>query len=80
VPKLVGVDEDRHRGVNVFCDNLRAYRDGKPLRNVINLETGLLSGNGIHEVRLHRVGSVARLPRLYELRRGLPRQSCLEPR
>ena len=35
-----GSDEDRHGGVNVFCDNLRAYRDGKPLRNVIDWKRG----------------------------------------
>jgi glyoxylate/hydroxypyruvate reductase len=35
-----GSDEDRHRGVDVFCDNLRAYRDGKPLRNVIDWKRG----------------------------------------
>jgi phosphoglycerate dehydrogenase-like enzyme len=35
-----GSDENRHGGVNVFCDNLRAYRDGKPLRNVIDWKRG----------------------------------------
>jgi phosphoglycerate dehydrogenase-like enzyme len=35
-----GSDEDRHGGVDVFCDNLRAYRDGKPLRNVIDWKRG----------------------------------------
>jgi D-isomer specific 2-hydroxyacid dehydrogenase-like protein len=34
-----GSDENRHGGVDVFCDNLRAYRDGRPLRNVIDLKT-----------------------------------------
>jgi hypothetical protein len=24
----------------VFCDNLRAYRDGRPLRNVIDWQRG----------------------------------------
>jgi phosphoglycerate dehydrogenase-like enzyme len=33
-------DEDRHRAIEVFCDNLRAYLDGKPLRNVIDWERG----------------------------------------
>jgi glyoxylate/hydroxypyruvate reductase A len=33
-------DADRHRGVDVFCENLRAYLDGEPLRNVIEWERG----------------------------------------
>lgn len=33
-------DQDRHRGVDVFCDNLRAYLDGRPLQNVIDWERG----------------------------------------
>jgi phosphoglycerate dehydrogenase-like enzyme len=33
-------DADRHGGVDVFCENLRAYLDGKPLRNVIDWERG----------------------------------------
>src|ERR1700730_13261136 len=35
-----GSDENRHGGVDVFCDNLRAYRDGQPLRNVIDWQRG----------------------------------------
>ncbi len=35
-----GSDENRHGGVNVFCDNLRAYREGRPLRNVIDWKRG----------------------------------------
>jgi phosphoglycerate dehydrogenase-like enzyme len=35
-----GSDESRHGGVGVFCDNLRAYRDGRPLRNVIDCQRG----------------------------------------
>src|SRR5271169_2369048 len=35
-----GSDENRHGGVEVFCDNLRAYRDGRPLRNVIDWQRG----------------------------------------
>jgi phosphoglycerate dehydrogenase-like enzyme len=31
-------DQDRHRFVDLFCDNLRAYLDGRPLRNVVNWE------------------------------------------
>ena len=31
-----GSDADRHGGVNVCCDNLRGYRDGKPTRAVID--------------------------------------------
>jgi phosphoglycerate dehydrogenase-like enzyme len=33
-------DQDRHRGVDAFCDNLRAYLAGRPLRNVIDWERG----------------------------------------
>jgi phosphoglycerate dehydrogenase-like enzyme len=33
-------DQDRHGGIDVFCDNLRAYRDGRALRNVIDWERG----------------------------------------
>ncbi len=33
-------DEDRHRGVELFCDNLGAYVAGKPLQNVIDWERG----------------------------------------
>jgi glyoxylate/hydroxypyruvate reductase A len=35
-----GSDESRHGGVDIFCDNLRAYRAGRPLRNVIDWERG----------------------------------------
>jgi phosphoglycerate dehydrogenase-like enzyme len=33
-------DVDRHGGVDVFCENLRAYLDGKPLRNVVDWARG----------------------------------------
>jgi phosphoglycerate dehydrogenase-like enzyme len=33
-------DEDRHRAVELFCDNLAAYVAGKPLQNVIDWERG----------------------------------------
>jgi glyoxylate/hydroxypyruvate reductase A len=33
-------DDDRHGGVDVFCENLRAYLDGQPLRNVIDWQRG----------------------------------------
>ncbi len=33
-------DQDRHGAINLFCDNLRAYLDGGPLRNVIDCERG----------------------------------------
>jgi phosphoglycerate dehydrogenase-like enzyme len=33
-------DADRHRSIEVFCENLRAYLDGRPLRNVIDWERG----------------------------------------
>jgi phosphoglycerate dehydrogenase-like enzyme len=35
-----GSDEDRHRAIELFCDNLRAYLDGRPLRNVIDWARG----------------------------------------
>ena len=33
-------DRDRHGVINLFCDNLRAYLEGEPLRNVIDWERG----------------------------------------
>ena len=33
-------DDERHRAIDLFCENLRAYLDGKPLRNVIDWERG----------------------------------------
>jgi glyoxylate/hydroxypyruvate reductase len=33
-------DQDRHGGINLFCDNLRAYLGGAPLRNVIDWKRG----------------------------------------
>lgn len=33
-------DEDRHGGIDLFCENLRAYLDGRPLRNVIDWRRG----------------------------------------
>jgi glyoxylate/hydroxypyruvate reductase A len=33
-------DEDRHGGIDLFCDNMRAWLDGRPLRNVIDWERG----------------------------------------
>ena len=33
-------DNNRHRAIEVFCDNLRAYLDGAPLRNVIDWTRG----------------------------------------
>jgi glyoxylate/hydroxypyruvate reductase A len=33
-------DQDRHGAVDLFCENLRAYLDGKPLRNVVDWERG----------------------------------------
>ena len=35
-----GTDVAQHRVVEVFCDNLRAYLDGRPLANVIDWERG----------------------------------------
>jgi phosphoglycerate dehydrogenase-like enzyme len=33
-------DQDRHGGIDLFCENLRAFLDGRPLRNVIGWERG----------------------------------------
>jgi phosphoglycerate dehydrogenase-like enzyme len=33
-------DEERHGAIDIFCDNLRAYLSGHPLRNVIDWERG----------------------------------------
>ncbi|HZT88623.1 MAG TPA: D-2-hydroxyacid dehydrogenase [Stellaceae bacterium] len=33
-------DDERHRGIELFCENLRAYLDGRPLRNVIDWGRG----------------------------------------
>jgi phosphoglycerate dehydrogenase-like enzyme len=35
-----GSDQSQHGGVDVFCDNLRAYRDGRTLHNVIDWQRG----------------------------------------
>jgi phosphoglycerate dehydrogenase-like enzyme len=40
-PHISGAsDEDRHGAIDLFCENLRAYLDGRPLRNVIDWELG----------------------------------------
>ena len=40
-PHISGAsDQDRHGGIEVFCENLRAWLDGKPMRNVIDWERG----------------------------------------
>jgi phosphoglycerate dehydrogenase-like enzyme len=33
-------DDERHGAIDVFCENLRAHLDGRPLRNVIDWERG----------------------------------------
>lgn len=33
-------DENRHGAIAIFCENLRAYLDGRPLRNVIDWQRG----------------------------------------
>jgi len=33
-------DESRHGAIDLFCDNLRAHLDGRPLKNVIDWERG----------------------------------------
>ncbi|HET8996472.1 MAG TPA: D-2-hydroxyacid dehydrogenase [Acetobacteraceae bacterium] len=40
-PHISGAsDESRHGAIDVFCENLRAYLDGKPLQNVIDWTLG----------------------------------------
>ena len=41
-PHISGGSDDLHRhgGIDIFCDNLRAYRTGRPLRNVIDWQRG----------------------------------------
>lgn len=40
-PHISGAsDENRHGATELFCENLRAYLDGAPLRNVIDWERG----------------------------------------
>jgi phosphoglycerate dehydrogenase-like enzyme len=40
-PHISGAsDDERHRGVDLFCDNLRAYLAGRPLHNVIDWDRG----------------------------------------
>jgi glyoxylate/hydroxypyruvate reductase A len=35
-----GTDKSQHRGVELFCENLRAYLDGCPMSNVVDWERG----------------------------------------
>jgi phosphoglycerate dehydrogenase-like enzyme len=35
-----GSDRRQHRGIDLFCDNLRAYLDGQPLTNVVDWAEG----------------------------------------
>ena len=35
-----GSDMRQHRGIDLFCDNLRAYLDGRPLTNVVEWTNG----------------------------------------
>ncbi|MFH1672115.1 MAG: NAD(P)-dependent oxidoreductase [Pseudomonadota bacterium] len=35
-----GADKSQHRGVELFCENLQAYLDGRPLSNVVDWERG----------------------------------------
>jgi phosphoglycerate dehydrogenase-like enzyme len=35
-----GSDRRQHRGIDLFCDNLRAYLDGRPLTNVVDWAHG----------------------------------------
>ena len=40
-PHISGAsDENRHGAIDLFCENLRAYLDGSPLRNVIDWDVG----------------------------------------
>ena len=33
-------DAERHGAIDIFCENLRAYLDGRPLRNIIDWQRG----------------------------------------
>ena len=35
-----GTDVPQHRGIDLFCANMRAYLEGRPLTNVIDWEHG----------------------------------------
>lgn len=35
-----GGDMNAHRGTEIFCENLRAYLDGQPLKNVVDWDRG----------------------------------------
>jgi glyoxylate/hydroxypyruvate reductase A len=35
-----GSDESHNRGIDMFCENLRAYLDGRPLHNIIDWQRG----------------------------------------
>ena len=40
-PHVSGIAEvQQHRGVELFCDNLQAYLEGRPLANVIDRQRG----------------------------------------
>jgi phosphoglycerate dehydrogenase-like enzyme len=40
-PHISGAsDDERHRAIDLFCENLRAYIDGEPLQNAIDWERG----------------------------------------
>jgi glyoxylate/hydroxypyruvate reductase A len=40
-PHISGAsDQDRHGAIAIFCENLRAYLDGRPLRNLIDWARG----------------------------------------
>jgi phosphoglycerate dehydrogenase-like enzyme len=40
-PHVSGLsDENRHGAIEIFCENLRAWLDGKPLRNVLDWDVG----------------------------------------
>lgn len=40
-PHISGAsDQDRHGGIDLFCENLRAWLDGQPMRNVIDWQRG----------------------------------------
>jgi phosphoglycerate dehydrogenase-like enzyme len=40
-PHISGAsDQDRHGGIDLFCDNLRAWLHGRPMRNVIDWSRG----------------------------------------
>lgn len=40
-PHISGAsDQDRHGGISLFCENLRVWIDGRPMKNIIDWKRG----------------------------------------